>query len=121
MTIQSGLYLKLAAVDVNTETLANVAAIEAEKMGISRSLLKAATINARQLAVYLRLLRCDLVSLESGHREDKEKLVNVLGEILNCLRGNQNILDPSFQVRPLLTNPPHCTLCIEMTCVIADT
>ncbi|KAL5107330.1 hypothetical protein TcWFU_001274 [Taenia crassiceps] len=93
----TSLYLKLAAFDVNTETLANVAAVEAEKMGISRSLLKAATINARQLAVYLRLLRSDLVGLESGHREDKERLVNVLGEILNCLRANQNILEPSFQ------------------------
>nr|CDS22954.1 NUDIX hydrolase domain [Echinococcus granulosus] len=93
----TSLYLKLAAVDVNTETQANVSAIEAEKMGISRSLLKAATINARQLAVYLRLIRRDLVSLESGHREDKEKLVLVLGEILNCLRANQNTLHPSFQ------------------------
>ncbi|KAL5963637.1 hypothetical protein TSMEX_008604 [Taenia solium] len=93
----TSLYLKLAAFDVNTETLANVAAIEAEKMGISRNLLKAATVNARQLAVYLRLFRSDLVGLESGHREDKEKLVNVLGEILNCLRANQNTLEPSFQ------------------------
>ncbi|VDK32449.1 unnamed protein product [Taenia asiatica] len=93
----TSLYLKLAAFDVNTETLANVAAVEAEKMGVSRNLLKAATVNARQLTVYLRLFRSDLVGLESGHREDKEKLVNVLGEILNCLRANQNTLEPSFQ------------------------
>lgn len=106
---------------MNTETLANVAAVEAEKMGVSRNLLKAATVNARQLTVYLRLFRSDLVGLESGHREDKEKLVNVLGEILNCLRANQNTLEPSFQVRPLFTNLPCCTQRIEMAHVAADT
>ncbi|VDM31218.1 unnamed protein product [Hydatigera taeniaeformis] len=95
----TSLYLKLAAFDTNTETLANVAAIEAEKMGISRNLLKTATINARQLAVYLRLLRGNLIGLESGHQENKDKLVKVLGEILHSLRNNQSTLDPSFQKR----------------------
>lgn len=94
--------MKLAAFDVNTETSANVAALEAEKMGISRSLLKAATVNARQLGVYLRLVRQNLVSLESDHLEDKAKVVGIIGEILQGLRGGQDPCDPALQVSVVL-------------------
>ncbi|KAM7542448.1 hypothetical protein Aperf_G00000004259 [Anoplocephala perfoliata] len=95
--IDNCLYLKLAAFDTNCETLPNVAAVEAERMGLSRSLLKAATINARQLASYLRHVRCELVDIDDDRRKDKQLLVGILGEVLNCLRTGSNLSDADLQ------------------------
>uniref|UniRef100_A0A5K3FD10 Cilia- and flagella-associated protein 206 n=2 Tax=Mesocestoides corti TaxID=53468 RepID=A0A5K3FD10_MESCO len=86
--IYTSLYLKLAAFDVSTETVPNVVSVEAEKMGITRSLLKAATINARQHAMYLRRLLADIKEVESEHASDKKKLLEILGETLTSLRSN---------------------------------
>lgn len=94
-----GLYLKLAAFDTNCETLPNVAAVEAERMGLSRGLLKAAAINARQLAEYLHHLRSELVDIDDSHRKDKELIVGILGEVLNCLRTGVNLSGADLQVK----------------------
>uniref|UniRef100_A0A0V0J203 Cilia- and flagella-associated protein 206 n=2 Tax=Schistocephalus solidus TaxID=70667 RepID=A0A0V0J203_SCHSO len=99
--VYTAVYLKLAAVDDNPEVVstANAIAIDAQKLGIDRHLLRGAIINVRQHALFLKQVRKDLMESRRNLAETKAQLLEHLKKASATL--NEKVAVPSTEVNPI--------------------
>ncbi|VDN36188.1 unnamed protein product [Dibothriocephalus latus] len=109
--VYTAVYLKLAAVDENPEVVstANAVAVDANKLGIDRHLLRGAIINVRQHALLLRQLRKDLLESRRILAEAKAKLLGNLKKASETMK--EKVAVPSTEVN--FVNPSVCVFIKE--------
>nr|VZI05938.1 unnamed protein product [Spirometra erinaceieuropaei] len=99
--VDDPVYLKLAAVDDNPEVVstANAVAVDAQKLGIDRHLLRGAIINVRQHALFLKQVKKDLMESRRKLTETKAQLLDHLKKASATM--NEKVAVPSTEVNPI--------------------